>query len=79
MYRYLFIEMDGMIEGTVVDLTHCRSPIRCGSLEIKLKVYFRHAQISLVEQLRSFISRYNYEWESLPVVEDLPTDIEEEE
>ena len=71
--------MGGMIEGTVVDLAHRRSPIPSGGLEIKLKVYFRHTQISLVEQLRSFISRYNYEWESQPVVEDLPADNEEEE
>ena len=44
------------------DFIDRRSPIPIGGLEIKLKHYFRHSTVSLVEQLRGFTSRY--EWET---------------
>ena len=34
-------------------------------------LYFRHPIISLVEQLRSLITRYNYDLDRQPVVRDL--------
>ena len=76
---YYFIEMGGMVEGTVADLTHRRSPIPSGGLEIKLRVYFRHTSVSLVEQLRGFITRYNYDWETQPVIGSQNANSDEDE
>ena len=49
--RVVFIELGGMVERIVVDLTAQRSPIPSGGLEIKLKLYFRHTEVSLLVQL----------------------------
>ena len=65
---FFFIELGGMVEGVVVDLTARRSPIPSGGLEIKLKLYSRHASVSLVEQLRGFISRYEWETDNQPMI-----------
>ena len=67
---FYFIEMGGMVEGIVADKSHRRSPIPSGGLEIKLKLYFRHSSISLVEQLGSFIARYDYELDRQLVVRE---------
>ena len=40
-----------------------KSPIPSGGLEVKLKLFFRGSSMSLVDQMRQFISRYDYEWE----------------
>ena len=64
-----FIELGRMVEGIVVDLTARRSPIPSGGLEIKLKLYFRHTGVSSVEQLRSFLSRYEWEKKKQPMIE----------
>ena len=69
-FFYFFLEMGGMIEGILVDSTRRRSPIPSGGLEVKLKLYFRHTSVSIVEKLKSCISRYNYEWETQPTVDD---------
>ena len=63
-FVFFFLHHGGSVDGKVIDLNRRRSPIPCGGLEIKLKLYFRHASsMSLVEQMKEFISRYNYEWE----------------
>ena len=40
-----------------------KSPIPSGGLEVKLKLFFRGSSMSLVDQMRQFISRYDYDWE----------------
>ena len=69
-FVFYFIEMGCIVEGIVADISHRRSPIPSGGLEIKLKLYFRHSSISLVEQLGSFIARYDYELDRQPVVRE---------
>ena len=61
---WAFTELGKMVQEIVVDLTARRSPIPSGGLEIKLKLYFRHTGVSSVEQLRSFLSRYEWEKKS---------------
>jgi hypothetical protein len=31
-------------------------------------VFFNHTSVSQIEQLRAFITRYSYDWETLPVI-----------
>ena len=47
--------------------TNGSNPSEDLKVEINIKVYFRHTSVSLVEQLRAFITRYNYDWETKPV------------
>jgi hypothetical protein len=65
--------------GALADLTHRRSPIPSGELEIKLEVYFRHTSVSLEEQLRAFTTRYNYDWETQPVIGSQNANSDEDE
>ena len=53
----------GMVEGIVVDPTARRSPIPSRGLDINLKLWFRHTEVSLERLLRSFISRNKWESE----------------
>ena len=48
-FIYFFMEIGGMVEGTVVDLAKIRSPMPSGGLEIKLELeqYSRHTEIPI--------------------------------
>ena len=65
--------------GALADLTYRRSPIPSGGLEIKLKVYCKHTSVSVVEQLRAFIARYNYDLETQPVIGSQTANFDEDE
>ena len=73
-YVWWFIQHGGMVDGHVADLNKWQSPIPSGGTEIKLKLYFRHTSISLVEKLRSLIRRYNYDLETTDMIEEAPSD-----
>ena len=62
-----------MVDGHVADLNKWQSPIPSGGTEIKLKLYFRHTSIGLVEKLRSLIRRYNYDLEATDMMEEAPS------
>ena len=72
-YVYYFLELGGMVDGKVWSMQKRRSPIPSGGLEVCLKLYFRHTSISLVEQLKGFIARYDYNW-GQPEAEPDPED-----
>ena len=72
-YVWWFIQHGGMVDGHVADLNKRQSPIPSGGTEIKLKLYFRHTSIGLVEKLRSLIRRYNYDLEATDMMEEAPS------
>ena len=51
----------GMVDGVVADLNKRQSPIPSGGTEIKLKLYFRHTSMDLIEKLEGLVSRYKYD------------------
>ena len=62
-FTYYFLKHGGKIDGHVSSMLRRKSPIPSGGLEVKLKLFFRGSSMSLVDQMRQFISRYDYEWE----------------
>ena len=57
-YKY-----NGTVKGYVADLEKRKSPIPQGGVEIRLKLTFQHANLSIVEQLVQYIRRYRYDWD----------------
>ena len=61
------------MEGHVVDLNKRQSPIPSGGTEIKLKLYFRHTSINLVEKLKGLIKRYQYDLDDADLIHEAPS------
>ena len=49
------------MDGVVANLNERQSPIPSGGTEIKLKLYFRHTSMDLIEKLEGLVSRYKYD------------------
>ena len=58
------------MDGIVVDLNRRQSPILSGGTEIKLKLYFRHTSIILVEKLHDWLNRYKWDLEDADCINE---------
>lgn len=77
-YVWWFIHHGGMVDGVVVDLNKRRSPIPSGGTEIKLKLYFRHTSMNVIDRLEGLVSRYKYDLADAECIEEAPSSDEQD-
>ena len=73
--KFYIIEMVGMVEGIVVDMNHRREPLPIEGLARLSSSCTSGIIVSLVEQLISFITRYNYT-SSIYIIQPVIRDLE---
>ena len=61
------------MDGVVADLNKRQSPIPSGGTEIKLKLYFRHTPMDLIEKLEGLVSRYKYDLVDTDCIDEAPS------